>query len=72
MSEKKKNTVTVEASIPAEFAGPVAVEASRRNLSVADFIGAAAISAIVGVTHPFVVGIFGKRRDEMGSEEQEL
>lgn len=63
-------TVTVEATIPAELAGPMAVEAAKRNISFAEFVGAVAVSTIYGVTHPFVVGLFGPRRDKNGQQEE--
>jgi hypothetical protein len=72
MDQKDNAALTVEANIPADLAGPVAVEASKRNISIADFIGAAAVATIYGLAHPFVVGIFGPRRDESGDEGQEL
>lgn len=72
MEEAKIAVVTVEANIPVDIAGPVAVEASKRNISIADFVGAAAMAAIYGLAHPFVVGIFGPGGDEAGNEEQEL
>lgn len=72
MNRKDNAAVVVEAHIPADLAGPVAVEASKRNISIADFIGAAAVAAIYGVTHPFSELFFGHRRDELGDEEQEL
>ncbi len=72
MDEAKVSVVTVEANIPVDLAGPVAVEASKRNISIADFVGAAAMAAIYGIAHPFVVGVFGPRRDDSGGEEQEL
>lgn len=62
-------TVTVEATIPADLAGPMAVEAAKRNISFAEFVGAVAVSAIYGVTHPFVLGLFGPRRDKTGPQE---
>ena len=71
MSEKKDAVITVEANIPSDFAGQVAVEASKRNISIADFIGAAAVAAFFGVTHPFAELIFGTRRDKSGPESSD-
>ena len=59
-------TVTVAATIPADLAGPMAVEAAKRNISFAEFVGAVAVSTIYGVTHPFVLGLFGQKRDKKG------
>ncbi len=39
---------------------------------IGDFVGAAAMAAIYGLAHPFVVGIFGHGGDEAGNGEQEL
>lgn len=72
MSEKNTD-VTVEARIPADLVGPVAVEASKRGISLSEFISATVIATVYGVTHPFVAGIFGFGRGEKGAdEEQEL
>ena len=49
-----------------DLAGPMAVEAAKRNISFAEFVGAVAVSALYGVTHPFVLGLFGQKRDKKG------